>query len=383
MLDRVSPRIVDSSQPAYATAAHNESQSLAPSRVRLLFTPCEAIGAHLRLARGGVSQLNDEKRSAVMIAKNENQTATNGEPPDVTFEQCARRYLQVICDRFAPETERRWTGLLEAYAYPVIGNVNLREVTSEQVHQILEPIWLSKLETSSRLRRRLEAIFDFARASGRLSGPNPARWKGGLAGTLPQQPRRQPARSLSLPPAEVPGFVYSLRQCGGVAASALELQILTAARTNEITGACWSEFDLHSGVWHISAKRQASGYTRAIPLSVAALDVLARQDSHDGFVFEGSRGRALSSATIASTIRAMNARDGARWTDATTGVHVVARGFRNTFREWVSEIAAYGPEVAETVLGKRDTRALTRAGSLNRQREVLDDWAEFCAGGLC
>src|SRR5262245_35935694 len=40
-----------------------------------------------------------------------------------------------------------------------------------------------------------------------------------------------------------------------VSAGALEFTILTAARTSEVIAAWWSEIDLDSGVWTVSAER--------------------------------------------------------------------------------------------------------------------------------
>jgi integrase len=48
----------------------------------------------------------------------------------------------------------------------------------------------------------------------------------------------------ALPFAEVPAFVKRLREQTGIAARALEFGILTAARTGEILGATWAEFNL-------------------------------------------------------------------------------------------------------------------------------------------
>ena len=46
---------------------------------------------------------------------------------------------------------------------------------------------------------------------------------------------------------QLPAFMAQLRQRDGVSAKALELLILSAARTGEIIGARWEEFDLDRG----------------------------------------------------------------------------------------------------------------------------------------
>ncbi len=62
---------------------------------------------------------------------------------------------------------------------------------------------------------------------------------------------------------EVGQFMQKLRKDTSVASRALEFLILTAARTNEVILAQWSEIDLAAKVWvvpaeHMKAKRKLS-----------------------------------------------------------------------------------------------------------------------------
>jgi hypothetical protein len=50
----------------------------------------------------------------------------------------------------------QWEYTLEEFAYPIIGNKHLDEITMEDILEILTPIWTTKTETASRLRGRLE-----------------------------------------------------------------------------------------------------------------------------------------------------------------------------------------------------------------------------------
>ena len=49
----------------------------------------------------------------------------------------------------------------------------------------LEPIWTAKPETATRVRGRIEAVLDYAKALGWRTGENPARWRGHLANLMP------------------------------------------------------------------------------------------------------------------------------------------------------------------------------------------------------
>ena len=46
---------------------------------------------------------------------------------------------------------------------------------------VLTPLWGHKPETGRRLRSRVEAVLDYAKAKGMRSGENPARWRGHVA----------------------------------------------------------------------------------------------------------------------------------------------------------------------------------------------------------
>ena len=66
----------------------------------------------------------------------------------------------------------QWTNTLAAYAHPVIGTKHVEEVNSGDVLAVLTPIWTSKSETASRVRQRMETVFDWAIAQGwRLDNP--------------------------------------------------------------------------------------------------------------------------------------------------------------------------------------------------------------------
>jgi integrase len=75
-------------------------------------------------------------------------------------------------------------------------------------------------------------------------------------------------------------------------ACAVRLLLLTGARRNEVLGATWGEFDLSGGTWTKPASNTKQAKTHRIPLSAAAIELLA--DMHakaDGpALFPGRRG---------------------------------------------------------------------------------------------
>ena len=53
---------------------------------------------------------------------------------------------------------QQWSNSLEAYAFPILGSLPISEISTDLVLKVLEPIWISKAETTSRVRQRIETI---------------------------------------------------------------------------------------------------------------------------------------------------------------------------------------------------------------------------------
>ena len=66
----------------------------------------------------------------------------------------------------------QWRNTLATYANPVIGSKPVDGIDSGDVLAVLTPIWTAKSETASRVRQRMETVFDWAIAQGwRLDNP--------------------------------------------------------------------------------------------------------------------------------------------------------------------------------------------------------------------
>src|SRR5439155_7611653 len=116
-----------------------------------------------------------------------------------------------------------------------------------------------------------------AKARGEYIGENPARWKGHLENLLPKRSKvRKVQNHPALPYTDLPAFMMDLRARDGIAAAALEFQILTAARPGNALGARWAELDRKAAVWTIAGENMKGDKEHKVPLSSAALDVLDR-----------------------------------------------------------------------------------------------------------
>jgi integrase len=295
---------------------------------------------------------------------------------NTTFQGLAERFIAAHEAGWRnPKHRQQWRNTLATYAYPVLGERSVNKINTDMVLEVLQPIWTAKPETAMRLRQRIEKVLDYAKARELREGENPARWRGHLENLLPE--RRKVAavkHHAALPWPKMPAFMAELRTREGVAARGLEFTILTAARTNEVMGANWEEIDLAERVWTVPADRIKARREHRVPLSPPAMEILEemRAFGADGYVFPGQRrGQPLSSMAFLQLLRRMKRDD------------LTAHGFRSTFRTWASEATGYPHEVCEAALAHAISNAVERAyrrGDLFRKRrQMMDDWANFCA----
>jgi integrase len=268
---------------------------------------------------------------------------------------------------------QQWRNSLNAYAYPVIGQLSLRDVELAHIMKILEPIWQGKTETANRLRGRIEQVLDWATVRGYRDGLNPARWRGHLDKLLTAPSKVMKVKHhKALPWAEIGGFMSKLRNAEGMGARALEFTILTAARSGEVRGATWAEIDLGAAEWIVPGDRMKAGKEHRVPLSPAALALLNALPRMAGIdlVFPAQRGGQLSDMTLTAVLRRM-------------GVEAVPHGFRSTFRDWAAECTSYPREAAEMALahaiGDKVEAAYRRGDLFEKRVLMMADWANFCA----
>lgn len=298
------------------------------------------------------------------------------EKPVVTFGTFAMEMLDDIEDGFKnPKHRQQWRNTLKTYAQPLF-DVPIDAVTTEQILAILQPIWLSKAETASRLRGRIERVLDAAKVKGLRSGENPARGRGHLDLLLPKRSKTSVKHHPALPFAQIATFMVSLRQRPAIAARALEFTILTAARSGEARGTAWGEIDLENKIWTVPADRMKAQFLHQVPLSDAAVAVL-KAVHEDGlkptdFVFPAPRGGSLSDMALSQLLKRMDRAD------------ITVHGFRSTFRDWAGEMTQFGREEVEMALAHTVAssveRAYRRGRALEKRRDLMAAWAKYCAG---
>jgi integrase len=294
----------------------------------------------------------------------------------MTFRECAMGYLDAHSDgwrnaKHALQVERA----LENHAGKILGDLDVSVIDTPLVMKVIQPLWKEKTETASRLRMRIENILSWAKVQGLRAGENPARWRGHLDQLLAKPSKvKKVEHFASLPYIQIGAFCEALSGQEGVAARAVELVILTAARSGEVRGARWDEFDLDAGVWTIPAERMKANREHLVPLSDAARSIIkAMQKTRlNDFVFPGTKDdKPLSDMSLTAVLRRMERRD------------LTVHGFRSTFRDWASEVSSYPAEMAEMALahtiGNKTEAAYRRGNLLAKRFKMMADWSKWCA----
>jgi integrase len=293
----------------------------------------------------------------------------------LSFKACAQDLIEAKRPSWrSAKHAAQWLSTLQAYAFPHFGALPVSAVDTSLVLKALTPIWNVKNDTAVRVRERIEAVLDAARARGARDGENPARWKGHLETLLPRpskvkKVRHQPA----LPYSEIAPFMELIRKQQSTAALAMELLILTATRTSEAINARWEEFDLDTGVWTIPANRIKAGKEHRIPLSEPAKRLLLKLHAcpTSEFVFPGQRqGKPLSNMALLKLLERMGFD------------HITTHGFRSTFRDWAAELTSFPREVAEMALAhaieNKVEAAYRRGGLFEKRAKLMAAWASYC-----
>jgi len=371
---------------------------VSPTGARLWIARVTVSGKRRELSIGnfpavGLAEARHKAIEAQRTAKSgtdpveERQRAARVESELPTFSQAAARYIRAHRRGWKSRKHgRQWVATLKTYARPVIGARRVDAIGTEEVLQILKPIWQTKPETAKRVQGRIEAILDYAAAHQWRDALNPARWRGHLDKLLPSAAkvkrqnnggaaRHHPA----MPYIEVPGFMRELEAVEGVAALALRFLLLTATRTSEVLKAQWREIDMASATWTIPPERMKAGREHRVPLTAEALAILAGVPRVAGeqWVFPGAReGKPLSSMALLMAMRRLGYGVG-----GTRGDYV-PHGFRSAFRDWCGEVSTFPANVAEAALahqiGDKTVAAYARGDLFAKRRRLMEAWSSWC-----
>ena len=292
-----------------------------------------------------------------------------------TFAEAVEKVIAMHRPSWRPggESEGDWRRTLGTYAVPRLGQMQVDRITSADVMAVLQPIWSVKAVTAGRVRQRIGAVMRWAIAQG-YRADNPA--GDAITAALPRN-GRQSRHFKALPHRKVAKTLATVRRstAGDGVRLSFEFIVLTAARSGEVRGALWEEIDFEEAVWRVPGSRTKTGRSHRVPLSHRALEVLeeAREALGGDPIFRAApaRRRPLATGTWRALLRRLS-------------IETTVHGFRSSFRDWCGETGV-PREVAEACLAhairNQAEAAYARSDLLERRREVMEAWAEYCGEG--
>lgn len=341
------------------------------------------IGSAKLLSLAEARQKASGLRKAVKIDRRDVLAEKNDETAaKVTFSMAARQYhSENEAGWKSAVYARQWLASLENYAFPKLGEVPTGAITAADIITVLKPIWQEIPETARQVRNRICAVLDYAHAKGWRSREAPSGNGSLKAGRgLPRQVKARENRK-AMPYVALPAFISSLRRKPSFGRLALELLILTGTRSQEVRLATWAEFDLDGRLWTIPADHMKRGKAHLVPLSDAALAVLAKADALrlEGIevVFPGATGKPMSDMTLLKVMR-----------DMSEPFHV--HGFRSAHTDWAAN-EGFPDAVVEAVLAHKTPDAVQAAyrrttylgtpGQPGARVKLMEAWGRYCVGG--
>lgn len=270
--------------------------------------------------------------------------------------------------------ENQWRQSLTDYG--PARDLPVTAIDTQTVLDCLTPLWKprdkgGKTETATRIRGRIERVWDAERVARHVTGENPARWKGHLEALLPKPGKLKQKRHFpALPYERAPEMYTALQGRTTPAAKALLFTLLTAARTGEVRlMPNLSEIDFDSKTWRIPAGRMKAERAHDVPLvteAIAILEMLPRS----------KRPFPLSENGMLQLVQGDPPYG--------LGLPYTVHGLRSTFREWAAEKTDVPREIAEMSIAhkaKGETEAAyQRRTLLPKRRELMECWVAYLSG---
>lgn len=258
----------------------------------------------------------------------------------------------------------RWMSPLSSHIIPKLGTIPVEDIDQHALVDTLGPIWHKKPEAARKALNRVNLTLKHAAALG-LNADLLATMK---AKALMGKQRHEVTHIPSIPYQEAPTFYEWLKTQDMVSALALQLLILTVARTSEVRLATFDEID--GDVWTLPPSRTKTGREHRVPLTAEALAIVrrCRELSSNEFVFPALKEKPISNMAMSTFMKR-------------EGYDARPHGFRATFRTWCEECTDASFEAKEATLGHKVdvgvVGAYQRSDRLEQRRNLMNVWADY------
>ena len=292
---------------------------------------------------------------------------------ETSFQAIAEELLAAKGKSVSPAYQKKLTNTFNANLYPSIGKLPIQEITAPILRDTLRPIEKREaLDMLAFTRRIAGEVFEFAKATGRFVGDNPAF---ALRRNIFKQHQGEHMAALGWK--DMTEFLRQLDDMRGQfqTIAAIRLLVLTGARPGEVTGAKWSEFDIERAQWSISVERMKKRRMHIIPLARQTLELLQALHpitGHQDYLFPSQRQKFTQSKTLSVE----GLIDGVR-RHVPDDKNVTSHGFRSVFRTHAQESELWSEKVMEYALAhveKNMTKAAYARATHLTTRAKLAQW---------
>jgi integrase len=269
-------------------------------------------------------KLRDEVKDMLLKGTDPNKHKKKNNPKSeerrkTTFEAIAREWHSKGV--WVPKHAQNILRTLENDVFPLIGDIQITEVTARDIIDVLTPVEeRGALDVAKRLCQRCEAIIDYAIYKG-ICVNNPALGRSKYLKTRKTQHRP------FLKESELPVFLMKLDDYTGHDYVRLGLKLLahTFVRPGELRNARWEEFNLEESTWFIPAERMKMSRDHSVPLSRQAIKIIEELKAITGngeFLFPSVRSahKPITDVTLTKALRIMGYKS----------EQVTPHGFRHT-----------------------------------------------------
>jgi hypothetical protein len=268
----------------------------------------------------------------------------------------------------------------------------LASITKGDLHDRLVAINRDSHDTAIKVRANLDKLYRrYAGMQGVPDSHNPA---AALVGLLPRSKsvRHHPALDWR----EAPAFVRRLRDSNTWISVRLgfEWLVLSGARTDAVTHACWSHIDEVAGYWRANPREPDNKRRGDIPLTSRMREILSAMRAHrvhgTDWLFPSGQRRVRAKKRSQEKGHPCISNEAFRQVLNRMGAAVTGHGFRSTYKTWAVESPAGRalqlPEaIVEAALGHSERDAIkaayTRADYWDDRVRLAEAWHDYLLGG--
>jgi integrase len=300
-----------------------------------------------------------------------------GQDAAATFKTVAQEWLDL--QDWKKVTRDRRLNMLERVAFPTIGTLPVKQITSPMILDLLKKVAdKNGVTVMAEAKRTMYGIFEL-HSEGADDYANPVRkWKESL-------PKNKTQHKRALTDEEIGQLLRDIdRYQGGFqVVAAFRLMWLTLCRPSEAIEAEWSEFDLDAAIWRIPgddgeiAGRMKMGKEHVIPLPTQAVELLRSMHGITGkhthvFPNRDNRTKPMTSASLRQALRILkwSGKYSPHATRTTGSTKLNGMGYRS---DWIERQLAHDEK--DKVRG-----TYNHADYLVDRAKMMQHWADFIDG---